>query len=455
MAEPVDLGFAVGLPPRQAIRYFRSKGYAISWNWWETWQAAHARAFTVAKATRLDVLQTIRGGLDRALRDGTTERAFLRELEPALRKAGWWGRQTVVDPAGGAEVVQLGSPARLRTIFRTNMRTAYAHGRYRRQAANARSRPYWQYDARDDDRTRPSHAALDGRVFRHDDPFWNTHYPPNGWGCRCRVRALTQSQVERRGLSVSRGRRGLHPVTQEVGVDKRTGEVVTAEGTEYRFRSGGRRHTLLPDPGWSYNPGKASPLYDRPADGDLDPWPLADTRQQTWQDFGLPARVPAIPAPPRLPAAPDAAAAKRQIAERLRQPGFRPIGFTRADGRKDVAFSRVETPEGLEDVLITQSFIDHLVDDHQGHHRERFADRILPSLRDPAEVWLTAVTDPRGRTVYRRRFLTVFDAGRRREHSVAVTQEDKDGSLSWTFFPARSVDKFRKGFLLYRRPGGE
>ena len=454
MTDPVDLGFAVKLPPRQAIRYFQSKGYAISWNWWETWQAAHAKAFTVAKATRLDVLQTIRGGLDRALRDGTTERTFLKEMEPALRKAGWWGQQTIVDSAGNAEVVQLGSPHRLKTIFRTNLRTAYAHGRYRRQAANARSRPFWMYDAVNDARTRPSHAALDGRVFRHNDPFWDTHYPPNGWGCRCRVRALTQSQVEKRGLTVSRGQRGLYQVEQKAGFDKRTGEEVTTEGTEYRFRSRGKRHTLLPDPGWSYNPGKASPLYDLPADGDLDLWRLADTRQKTWQDFGLPKRVPAIPAPPRLAPADTPEAAKRQIAERLSEPGFKRIGFTRADGKKDVAFNRVETPEGLEDVLITESFVDHLVDDHPSGRRERFADHVLPSLRDPAEVWLTAVTDPQGRTAYRRRFLTVFDDRERKENTVAITQEDKDGSLSWTFYPARSVNGLRKGFLLYRRPEG-
>ena len=385
----------------------------------------------MAKATRLDVLQTIRGGLDRALRDGATERTFLKEMEPALRKAGWWGQQTIVDSAGNAEVVQLGSPHRLKTIFRTNMRTSYAHGRYRRQ------------------------AALDGRVFRHNDPFWDTHYPPNGWGCRCRVRALTQSQVEKRGLTVSRGQRGLHLVTQKAGFEKRTGEEVIAEGTEYRFRVRGKRHALLPDPGWSYNPGKASPLYDLPADGDLDLWRLADTRQKTWQDFGLPKRVPAIPAPPRLAPADTPEAAKRQIAERLSEPGFKRIGFTRADGKKDVAFNRVETPDGLEDVLIVESFVDHVVEGHEGHHRERFADHILPSLRDPAEVWLTAVTDPQGRTAYRRRFITVFDGRRRREEStVAITQEDKDGSLSWTFFPARSVNGLRKGFLLYRRPEG-
>lgn len=453
MADPVDLGFAVKLPPRAVIRYFKSKGYAISWNWWETWQAAHAKAFTVAKATRLDVLQTIRGGLDRALRDGTTERAFLKEMEPALRKAGWWGKQTIVDSAGNAEVVQLGSPRRLKTIFRTNMRTSYAHGRYRRQADNAASRPYWMYDARDDARTRPSHAALDGRVFRHDDVFWGTHYPPNGWNCRCRVRALTKSQVERRGLTVSRGQRGLHKVEQKVGIDKRTGEEVTTEGTEYRFRARGRRHTLLPDPGWSYNPGQASPLYDLPADGDLDLWQLADTKQKTWQDFGLPKRVPAIPAPPRLAPADTPAAAKRQIAERLSQPGFQRIDITRADGKKDVVFNRVETPDGLEDVQITESFVDHLVDHHPGEHREQFAEWILPSLRDPAEAWLTAL-DMEGRTVYRRQFITVFDERGRGKPTIAITQEDKDGSLSWTFYrqPHADLNKRRRGFLLYRRP---
>lgn len=36
---------------------------------------------------------------------------------------------------------------------------------------------------------RPLHAAW-GRArltLRHDHPFWQTHYPPNGWGCQCRV----------------------------------------------------------------------------------------------------------------------------------------------------------------------------------------------------------------------------------------------------------------------------
>ena len=129
-----------------------------------------------------DVLESIRGALDEALADGQTRRQFARDLEPRLRALGWWGRQVVVGPDGGAEKVQLGSPHRLRTIFDSNMRSTFGAARQRQQVENSDSRPFWMYDARNDGRVRPSHAAMDGQVFRSDDPIWQTHYPPNG-GC--------------------------------------------------------------------------------------------------------------------------------------------------------------------------------------------------------------------------------------------------------------------------------
>ena len=255
MPDDIDLGFAAGLPPREAIAYLRAKGYAVSWNWWEVWESAHARAFTVAKAMQRDVLESIRGALDVALAKGQTRREFARELEPRLRALGWWGRQVVVSPDGGAEVVQLGSPHRLRTIFDSNMRSVYGAARQSQQEVNAESRPFWMYDARNDDRVRPSHAAMDGQVFRHDDPIWQSHYPPNGWNCRCRVRALTAAQVRSRGLRVSDSAGSLTTVQQQAGVDKRTGEVIERPGTAYRFRGrDGKMHTMLPDAGWGSAP---------------------------------------------------------------------------------------------------------------------------------------------------------------------------------------------------------
>ncbi len=183
MAEPVSLAFLFGLPPEEAIAFLRRKGYAISWDWRGVWQEMQARAFTVAKAMRLDILQDIRASVDRAIAEGETFATFQRRLAPILKAKGWWGRQFVVDPDGTARVAQLGSPWRLRTIYETNLQTAYMAGRYAAFKANESDRPYWMYVAVMDGRTRPAHAALNGRIFRSDDAFWRHFYPPNGYNC--------------------------------------------------------------------------------------------------------------------------------------------------------------------------------------------------------------------------------------------------------------------------------
>ena len=47
--------------------------------------------------------------------------------------------------------------------------------------------PNLRYDAVVDGETRDTHRELNGTIRPIDDPFWNSHYPPNGWGCRCTV----------------------------------------------------------------------------------------------------------------------------------------------------------------------------------------------------------------------------------------------------------------------------
>lgn len=53
--------------------------------------------------------------------------------------------------------------------------------------ANKDLYPNLKYVAIKDGRTRKSHKAWDGMVLPMNHPFWNTHYPPNDWGCRCDV----------------------------------------------------------------------------------------------------------------------------------------------------------------------------------------------------------------------------------------------------------------------------
>lgn len=250
MPDKTDLQYCMTLPPEKAVEYLRSKGYEISWDWEDVWQEAHAKAFTVAKIIKLDILQDIRSAIEQAIYEGKTFKWFEKELTPVLKSKGWWGRQDLKNPATGeTESVQLGSSWRLETIYRTNLQTAYMAGRYSRQMDNVDAMPYWQYIAVMDGRTRPAHRALHGLVFRFDDPFWQSFYPPNGWRCRCRVMTLSAADLTRYGLrAVSSS--GLLSTTQKL-VSPRTGELRPV--TVFQSEKG----SVSPDVGWSHNPGSA------------------------------------------------------------------------------------------------------------------------------------------------------------------------------------------------------
>lgn len=250
-SNPPDLLYAIGLPPAKAIEYFKSKGYTFSWDWWDTWQEAHAKAFTVTKVMRMDILQDIRDMIKKALDEGITFQQFKKELEPKLKAKGWWGKKLLGDETGAKEV-QLGSPHRLKTIYQTNLQTAYNAGRWKEQMDNVDNRPYLQYVAVMDKRTRPAHASLNGKVFPADDPFWNTHYPPLGFRCRCRVRALSEKNIKDRGHTVESSKGKLS--TEDRLVSKRTGELQAV--TVYRDPLTGQE--ISPDVGFNYNPGKAA-----------------------------------------------------------------------------------------------------------------------------------------------------------------------------------------------------
>lgn len=260
--QAVDLDFAISLPPEKAIEYFKSKGYRFSWNWRDMWQEAHDKAFTVAKVLRMDVLVDIRETVEKAMSEGLSLKEFQAELEPKLREKGWWGKKMVGDATGG-QLVQLGSPRRLKTIYQTNLQTSYMAGRYKSFMDNADNRPFWQYVAIMDARTRPGHAQLNGRVFRFDDPFWESFYPPNGWCCRCRVRALSHDNVADRDLEVESSEGKL-----QTWADQGNGSKLQSRGVG-AYVDPELGINVKTDPGWNYNPGKTS------WQPDLDKYPPA------------------------------------------------------------------------------------------------------------------------------------------------------------------------------------
>jgi uncharacterized protein with gpF-like domain len=71
------------------------------------------------------------------------------------------------------------------------MQMAYGVGRRRALEETTDDLPYWEYRAVLDDRTRPAHAACDGLTLPANHPFWDEHFPPWAFNCRCSVTATT------------------------------------------------------------------------------------------------------------------------------------------------------------------------------------------------------------------------------------------------------------------------
>ncbi len=127
------------------------------------WQEANARSFTVARVTAMDVLVDIKKEVDRALAEGVSLAEFKQDLGERLAAKGWFA------PKGEAAKIELPDgtirkrlpPWRLELIWRTNIQTAYSAGRYRQMTDPdvAEARPYWQYKAILDRRTRPAPSS--------------------------------------------------------------------------------------------------------------------------------------------------------------------------------------------------------------------------------------------------------------------------------------------------------
>jgi len=254
--DKLDIGALLNLAPEEAIKSLKSKGFAITWDWKAAAKASKEQAFTVAKAMKMDVLQDIRGMLDRSLADGLSFRGFQKELEPMLQARGWWGKQ-VVD----GKVVQLGSLHRLKTIYDTNMQSALNAGRAQAQLDNQDNRPFLEYIAIQDSATRPTHMALHGTIKPIDSAFWKTYYPPNGYRCRCRTRDLTFKQMKKRGGITKEIPKIKDAIPQMKSRGISTKEIVKRKDLD---------SIVKPDEGFNSNPLKA--WEPKKTDYDTDIW---------------------------------------------------------------------------------------------------------------------------------------------------------------------------------------
>lgn len=234
------------LPPAEAVAYLGRRGQLTqTYSWKDLWEDEHAQQFTVSRLARLDLLEDIRSQITRSVGGDLSRKDFMRDSEKLLASAGWWGEKTVTDPATGKEVTTTFDPARLKLIYDTNTRMAYSAGLWERMERNKKTHPYVRYITQGDEKVRESHRAWANVTLPIGDPFWQTHYPPNGWRCRCRAVAVSrrdyESGVTPTGMAMVKK---APTIEMREWLDKRTGEVkVVPVGI---------------DPGFGYNVGAAS-----------------------------------------------------------------------------------------------------------------------------------------------------------------------------------------------------
>lgn len=214
-----------GVRFHEAIDFLNCKLPEASVAWDDLAGPVHAKVFTVAGATTADLARDLQQALTDALQQGTTITDFRKRFDAIVHEHGW----TYRGKRGW----------RTRVIFDANMRSAHMAGRWEQLQANKEQRPFLQYRTAGDARVRPQHRAWDRKIYPIDDAFWQTHYPPNGWGCRCTVRAYSQRELDRKGLGLS----APTPIQMR--------DVITRDG-EIKDRV-----PVGIDPGWDHNVGQS------------------------------------------------------------------------------------------------------------------------------------------------------------------------------------------------------
>lgn len=183
--------------PKEALDYIKNKNLKVGFSYKDVWNEEHATAFTVAKAMQIDVLSDLKKAVEKAIEDGQSFETFKKNIKPTLQQKGWWGKKKMTDPLTGDVIdAQLGSDRRLKTIYNVNLRSAYQKGQYDRTMASD-LHPYLIYRVGNSVKHRDQHLAWNGLILPKDDPFWDSHFPPNGYGCKCYTRAVSEARKKK------------------------------------------------------------------------------------------------------------------------------------------------------------------------------------------------------------------------------------------------------------------
>jgi hypothetical protein len=367
-----------------AIEFFRAKINLPTRTWRELRHGQHAQAFVVAGAMKAELLTDLRTAMQDAIARNEGYETFKRRFKDIVDKHGWVHRGSV--------------GWRSRVIWQTNMRVAYSVGRYQQMIdpAVVKHMPWWMYDHTTVLRPREEHKALDNRVYRYDNPVWTWLYPPNGWGCNCRVRPLSDRQLRKLGKTGQ----DTPPSQDEVDIP----------------------------PEWRYNPGEAAwgrPHADaalrRAAESQLTP--LAGQPYQAWlrpDDLPIDKAVAAA-----WPDGTDVATAWRS-----------------RYGEQTL----LRDPRG-DELLASDRAMERML--ASGTPSATLLPQLRETIEQPVEIWANWAVDGNGRVLLRKLYLKRIEGADGRVRTLVA---EALGGV-WTVLRTEDdVSALRQGLLLWSRP---
>ncbi|MDF1486710.1 PBECR2 nuclease fold domain-containing protein [Ramlibacter sp. H39-3-26] len=404
------------LPFAEQAEFFRRKLNLPTDGWTDIYTSEHDWAFVVAGANRDAIVADFRAAVEKAIAGQSTLEDFRKDFDRIVAQHGW-------DYNGGRNW-------RSRVIYDTNLATSYAAGRWQQlQAA-----PFWQYEHQDwVQHPRELHVKWDGLVLERDNQWWQTHFPPNGWGCQCKVRGLWPHDLQKLGKSGPDEAPTVNFLEREIGQRSINGPriVRVPEGI---------------DPGFEYAPGSARLRGAIPPER---PTPIGGGPGSA-VSLGLPNLRPAdpLPAPRALPASavlPSGMSAEAYVGEFLGSFG-----------------ATLSEPAVVRDVIGERLVVGkELFQDAQGEWkvfkrgRERYLPLLAQALQAPDEIWARVEwLHAAGRAAVRRRYVARFSVDGQETPGLVVFELGADGWAGITAFPPAPgayVEDLRVGVRLYRR----
>ncbi|MFA7944049.1 PBECR2 nuclease fold domain-containing protein [Pseudomonas brenneri] len=411
------------LPFAEQLSFFQRKVDLPTGAWTDIYTADHDYAFVVAGALNRGLLTDLRGAVEKSLINGSTLEQFRKDFDQVARKHGWQ--------------YQGERGWRTNVIWETNLRQSYNAGREAQMADPElrKRRPYAVYRHGDSAHPRPQHLAWNGTTLPLDDPWWSSHTPQNGWGCKCKKFMLSARDVERQGLTIG-------PAPAIEWEDRIIGQKSPGGPLTVRVPKG-------IDPGFEYAPGQSRLANAVPQLRTRDA--LSAPSAAPVPTAGLPNRQPSgpLPLPRQVPAKsllPPKVSTSNAVTQFLSEFGatdIAPAVFRDVTGDALVIGRGMFTEAKTGAVTLPPQL------------KARELPLLVEAIRAPDEIWARLEWQPdQGKAVLRRRYLAHVQVKGKADPAVAVFDQGADDWTGTTGFVDDSeqyLEVLRLGVLLYRR----